>query len=406
MDQKNYLHRGYEARLKERAKSSQIIAILGPRQAGKTTLAKETFPDHAYFSLEKSDTYEMVCKDIEGFLMRDYNAPGIIIDEFQLEPKILSYLHYIIDEDRFNDNRRPGYFILTGSHNFLMNQYITQSLAGRVHIFQMLPLSLKELSHINLLSPNVNEVIFNGGYADVIQKTETPEIFYDDYIFTYLERDVHQLDKLVDLRTFRKFMGLCALRTGQLLNTHSLANDCKITVKQVDEWLTILEASYLIVLVPPYYQNYGKTLVKSNKLYFCDTGLACHLLGIQSAEDLADHDLVGNLFETLIVSEFYKKFYTLGKNPGYIMNFWRDTEGHELDCLFNYGYGSKNLAPIEIKLNDTVSSDFFKGLHYWCDRAEIEYSKSYLIYGGLENYDTADGHVVSWQNAADVVDFK
>ncbi len=406
MNRKNYLHRGYEKELNIDAEIYEIIAIMGPRQAGKTTLAKETFPHHAYFSLEIPKTRKMICEDIEAFLTKDHNAPGIIIDEFQLEPDILSYLHGIIDDHRFNDTERPGYFILTGSHNFLMNQYITQSLAGRVRIFQMLPLSLKELSVNNLLSNDVNEVIFNGGYANIIQKREPHEKFYFNYVNTYLERDVHQLDKLVDLRTFRKFMGLCALRTGQLLNTHSLANDCKITVKQVDEWLTILEASYLIVLVPPYYQNYGKTLVKSNKLYFCDTGLACHLLGIQSAEDLADHDLVGNLFETLIVSEFYKKFYTLGKNPGYIMNFWRDTEGHELDCLFNYGYGSKNLAPIEIKLNDTVSSDFFKGLHYWCDRAEIEYSKSYLIYGGLENYDTTGGHVVSWQNAADVIDFK
>ncbi len=401
MDPKNYIPRNYEARLKLRAQTSQIIAIMGPRQAGKTTLAQEVFPNHAYYSLEEPDTYEMVCKDIKDFLTRDHNAPGIIIDEFQLEPKILSYLHGIIDRDRFNDTERPGYFILTGSHNFLMNQYITQSLAGRIHIFQMLPLSLKELSLSNLLGNDVNEAVLNGGYSRVIQKKDSPDVFFGDYINTYLERDVRQLDKLVDLKIFRKFMELCALRTGQLLNIKALANDCKITEKKVNEWLTILEASYIIYQLSPYYKNYGKTLVKASKLYFCDTGLACRLLGIRSPEILANHDLRGNLFETLIISEFYKKLYCLGELPGYVIYFWRDTEGHELDCLFNFG---THLVPVEIKSSEKVSSDFFKGLNYWCDLEKTDYEKGYLIYGGLENHTQARGHTVSWQNAADIID--
>ncbi len=402
MEPKNYLHRNYEARLKDVATRWPVVTILGPRQSGKTTLAQEAFPNHAYFSLERPKTRKMICEDIEDFLLRDHNAPGIIIDEFQLEPEILSYLQVIVDEYRIKrGDRRPGYFILTGSHNFLMNQYITQSLAGRAYIFHMLPFSLKELSFNQLLTNNLDEAIFNGGYADIVCKYIQPEEFYANYVNTYLERDVRQLDKLVELNTFRKFMGLCAIRTGQLLNINALANDCKITEKQAHEWLTILSASYIIVLLSPYHKNYGKTLVKSPKLYFCDTGLACSLLGIKSAEELSSHDLRGNLFETLIISEFYKKFYTIGGLTHYIMHFWRDTEGHELDCLLAYGYNK--LVPVEIKSSDKVSPDFFKGLHYWCDQEEVDYTTGYLIYGGTENQSQARGHIVSWQNAADII---
>ncbi len=370
-----------------------VVAIVGPRQSGKTTLAQETFPGHRYFSLENPDTLALVRADPRGFLEKEYGS-GIIIDEFHNEPHILSYMQGIIDA-----NRRPGYFILTGSHNFLMNQAISQSLAGRVGLLTLLPLANNELRANNVLDNDIDTATFKGGYPDIFARAIPPADFYQQYTKTYVERDVRQLINITSLSDFQRFMRLCAGRIGQILNVSSLADDCGISVPTVKAWLSVLEASYIIFQLQPHFNNFSKRLIKSPKLYFYDTGLACWLLKITSPEQLNEHYLRGGLAESFIITEIFKAFYNKGKEPS--IYFWRDSHGHEIDCLLDYG---TRLVPIEIKSGKTLHPRLFNGLHYWCDLAGVDYEKSYLIYGGTENDVGSHGTVVSWQKAGTIVD--
>lgn len=388
-----FIKRSLEATLTQYASKFPIVAVVGPRQAGKTTLVQENFPNYKYFSLEDPDTLETVRTDPRDFLERDYGTPGIIIDEFQNEPQILSYMQGIVDR-----NRRPGYFILTGSHNFLMNQAITQSLAGRIALLTLLPLSLKELRHANMLSDNLDTAIFNGGYPDIFSRKIHPTEFYPQYTKTYVERDVRQLVNVGNLSDFQRFMRLCAGRMGQLLNVSSLADDCNISVSTANSWLSILEASYVIFLLQPHFENFSKRLIKSPKLYFFDTGLACWLLKIGSAEQVNEHYLRGSLVESLVISEMYKQFCNQGQEPS--IYFWRDSHGREIDCLLDYG---TTLIPIEIKSGKTINQRFFDGLHYWCDLAKIDHSKGYVVYGGTETQSRSLGTIISWQDVANIV---
>jgi hypothetical protein len=370
-----------------------VVAIIGPRQAGKTTLAKKVFPNHKYFSLEDPDTLEIVRLDPRGFLEKDYGSAGIILDEFQNEPQLLSYMQGIVDS-----HRRPGYFILTGSHNFLMNQAITQSLAGRVALLTLLPFSLGELKNSNLLTDNLNEAVFQGGYPDIFNRKFHPTEFYPQYTKTYVERDVRQLINVGDLSDFQRFMRLCAGRIGQLLNVSSLADDCNVSVPTVKSWISILEASYIIFLLQPHFKNYSKRLIKSPKLYFYDTGLACWLLKITSQEQLEEHYLRGGLVESLIISELCKQFFNKGQEPS--IYFWRDSHGREVDCLLDYGV---DIIPVEIKSGKTISKQFFEGLHYWSTLAGADQSKGYVVYGGTESNKLSVGNIVSWQDAGEIV---
>lgn len=371
-----------------------VIGVVGPRQAGKTTLVRETFSQHRYFSLEDPDVRDLVMADPRDFLERDYGSPGIIIDEFQHEPQILSYMQGIVDR-----NRRPGYFILTGSHNFLMNQAITQSLAGRIALLTLLPLALNELLKENLLPVELDQVLFSGAYPDIFSTVAlSPTEFYPQYVKTYVERDVRQLLNVTNLSLFQRFMRLCAGRIGQLLNVSSLADDCGISVPTVHAWLSILEASYVIFLLQPHFNNFSKRLIKSPKLYFYDTGLACWLLKIASIEQVSEHYLRGGLFESLIIAEFNKQFYNQGQEPS--LYFWRDSHGHEIDCLLDYG---TTLIPIEIKSSKTINQRFFEGLYYWCDLADVDKAQSYVVYAGDEQMQRSMGNIVSWRNTADVL---
>ncbi|KKQ12017.1 MAG: hypothetical protein US22_C0005G0006 [candidate division TM6 bacterium GW2011_GWF2_36_6] len=388
-----FIKRTLEASLINYASKFPVVAVIGPRQSGKTTLTRETFPNHKYFSLEDPDTMEFIQNDPRGLLEKDYGTAGIILDEFQNEPKILSYIQGIVD-----NNRRPGYFIITGSHNFLMNQAITQSLAGRVALLTLLPLSIKELKDAKLLTDNSDTSIFNGGYPDIFSRNILPTEFYPNYTKTYVERDVRQLTNVVSLSDFQKFMRLCAGRIGQILNVSSLADDCNISVPTVNAWLSILQASYIIYLLQPHSKNFSKRLIKSPKLYFYDTGLACWLLKIESIEQLSEHYLRGGLFESLIISEFYKGFYNNAKEPS--IYFWRDSHGSEVDCLLDYG---TRLVPIEIKSGRTINQSFFDGIGYWCDIAQVNPEKAYVVYGGTQEQSRASGNIVSWQNAVDIV---
>ncbi len=388
-----FIARQLESVLRNYASKFPVVAVVGPRQAGKTTLVRQVFTDHKYFSLEDPDTLEAIRADPRDFLEKNYGSLGLILDEFQNEPQILSYMQGIVDA-----NRRPGYFILTGSHNFLMNQAITQSLAGRVALLTLLPLSLQELNAVDMISNTIDEAVFKGGYPDIFSRHFHPTEFYPQYTKTYVERDVRQLINVGNLSDFQRFMRLCAGRIGQLLNVVSLADDCNISVPTVKSWLSILEASYVLFLLQPHFNNYSKRLIKSPKLYFYDTGLACWLLKIMSQEQVGEHYLRGGLIESLIISELIKQFYNKGQEPS--IYFWRDSHGHEVDCVLDYGM---KLIPVEIKSSKTINQRFFDGLHYWSKLADVEPSQGYVVYAGDEAYARSTGNIVSWKFAAGIV---
>ena len=388
-----FLSRNLESVVQKYAKKFRVVAIVGPRQSGKSTLVKHAFPNHKYFSLENPDVIDVIKFDPRNFLEKDYGSDGVILDEFQNEPQLLSYIQGIVDE-----NPRPGYFILTGSHNFLMNQAITQSLAGRVAILTLLPLSLSEFKDNNIDTKDLDKILFNGFYPEIYDKDIAPDEFYPSYIKTFVERDVRQLINVVNLSDFQKFMRLCAGRIGQALNITSLSDDCGISVATVKNWLSVLEASYIIFLLQPHFKNFSKRLIKSPKLYFYDAGLASWLLKINSSEQLSDHYLKGGLFETLIISELHKNSYNAGKDPN--LYFWRDLRGLEVDCIIE---DSQKLIPIEIKSGKTINSSFWENLHEWCDISETPYSESYIVYAGNESQNRSLGNIVSWKNIDDII---
>ena len=379
--------------LLKRAEKIPVIAILGPRQSGKTTLARTVFNQHKYISLENYDERELATNDPKRFLEVHKNIHGMILDEIQHVPKLLSYLQTYVDEAH-----RPGCIILTGSQNILVNQAISQTLAGRIAIFTLPPLSIAELSINNLLPNEVEQLAYKGCYPRIYAHDLEPTSWYLDYIETYVERDVRQVGNISDLSTFKRFIRLCAGQVGQLVNFVSLANDCGVDQRTVKAWLAILEASYIIFLLQPHYVNFRKRLIKSPKLYFYDTGIICALLDIKSSEQLNTHYLRGGIIESLIISEILKHYYNHGQRPQHVY-FWRNQTGNELDCVIQKNH---KLIPIEIKASKTIVSSFFNGLNYWADIAKEETDAGYIIYGGPENQDWPQGKVVSWKNLEDV----
>ncbi len=375
-------------------KKFPAIAILGPRQSGKTTLVRNIFKNYTYLSFEDPETRAFAQRDPKQFLRTHENKHGIIIDEFQYVPGILSYIQLDVDE-----NERQGYFVLTGSQNFLMNQEITQSLAGRVGILTLLPLSVQELKTNKLLGNNVDNIIFNGGYPRLYDKKFTPSMLYPSYIQTYVERDVRQLVNVGNLRTFQKFLQLCAGRIGQLLNLSDIAGVCGISVPTAQQWLSILEASYIVFLLRPHFNNFNKRLTKSPKIYFYDTGLACSLLGIRSSDMLTLHPSRGELFECFVIADLYKQYFNVGQQPP--LYFWRDKNGRlEIDGLIDTGL---KLVPLEIKSGETIASDFFDNLTEWSTLAGTDPRDSHLIYGGTTNQKRSHGTVWSWDSIGDFV---
>jgi len=348
-----YIKRALEEKLKETATQFAAIALLGPRQSGKTTLAQEVFRNHTYLSLEDLDIRELATQDPRNFFETYKNEHGLILDEFQNTPEILSYIQSIIDKDK-----KPGYFILTGSQNFLVNEAISQSLAGRIAIFTLLPLCIQELTDAHTQADRLETLVYKGMYPALHARTIDIGIWASSYMLTYIERDVRMFTQVNNLVTFKRFMQLCAGRTGQLLNIASLASDCEISPVLAKSWLSILEASYIIFLLQPHHKNFNKRLVKTPKLYFYDTGLACALLAIESEEQLSTHYLRGGLIETFLISDVYKQTYNLARQPH--IYFWRDNHGHEVDCLIEKGV---DLFPIEIKAGKTPSSFYFTELH-------------------------------------------
>lgn len=360
-----------------------VITVTGPRQSGKTTLVRATFPEKSYVSLEDPDELEAAKADPRGFLAR--YPDGAILDEAQKCPDIFSYLQSHVDLDG-----RPGRFVLTGSQQFGLLSRISQSLAGRTGIIELLPFSMAELEAANILTNDLNNLLFKGMYPPVYDRDIPPANWYAAYMMTYIERELRQLINVRDLSTFQRFVRMCAARTGQLLNLSSLANDCGITHNTARAWFSVLEASYLVFALPPYYRNFGKRLVKAPKIYFYDTSLAAWLLGIQNPEQLSIHPMRGALFEALIVAELIKNGYNKGI-PGNLY-FWRDSIGNEIDVIIEAG---GKMMPLEIKSGQTVTPDFFTGLQKWLKLSGSE--KGWLVYGGRQPQTRQNVEVIPWQ---------
>ncbi|MFO1256864.1 MAG: ATP-binding protein [Gammaproteobacteria bacterium] len=374
------------------AKQFSVLSVTGPRQSGKTTLIKACFPKHHYVTLENLDSRSFAQSDPKGFLEQYDNGIGIILDEVQNAPDLLSYIQGYVDT-----SPQAGFYILSGSQNFLVNQAISQSLAGRVAIINLLPLSMIELNDGGRRPATFLEAIFKGGYPKIYASDISPLDWYPNYIRTYLERDVRQIKHITDLVSFQKFIKLCAGRTGQILNMASLALDAGISPNTAKSWLSLLEASYIIHLLQPYYKNYNKRVIKSPKLYFYDTGLVCSLLNIESQEQLITHHMKGELFETFILSEFIKYRSNKARNPQ--CYYWRDQQGHEIDCLFET---ADRVIPIEIKSSQTVNLNFFRGLEDWYKISGTDQPNGFIVYGGMEHQRRKEARILPWHDIAKI----
>ena len=367
------------------SKGFRVLVVTGPRQSGKTTLARATFPGRPYVSLEVTHEREFAARDPRGFLARF--PDGGILDEIQHVPNLLSYIQTIVDEDQ-----RPGLFVLTGSQNFALLSKVTQSLAGRAAILHLLPLSATELRHASIDHGTVDKVLLNGLYPAVwAHKIEARE-WYANYVTTYLERDVRQLTNVQDLLLFQRFLGLCAARTGQMLNLAGLAVDCGVAQSTARAWLSILQASYIIFLLPPHHVNLGKRLVKTPKLYFHDAGLAGFLIGIADQVHMGLHPARPALFETFVVGEFLKHRFNLGLRSN--LYFWRDNVGTEVDVLVEEPAG---LFPIEIRSGRTFQPEFLSSLRRFLGYAGARAYGAGLVYGGDESYIYSEVTVRSWR---------
>ncbi|OGB83875.1 hypothetical protein A3F66_03595 [candidate division TM6 bacterium RIFCSPHIGHO2_12_FULL_32_22] len=379
------------------AKEYPVVAILGPRQSGKTTLALDTFPDHKYVSLENLDDREQAAQDPRGFLETHKNEFGMIIDEAQHVPSLFSYIQTTVDKDK-----KRGYFILTGSQNFLLDEAITQSLAGRISILTLLPFSIKELSDNKILPETSETLMFQGFYPSIYSEEVLPKPrpaqWYANYIHSYLEKDVRQIKNITNLSDFKKFMQLCAARTGQLLNLTPISIECGISVNTAKSWLSILETSYIVYLLQPYSSGFTRRVIRSPKLFFYDPGIVCSLLKLDTLEKVViESTIKGNLFESIMISELTKLYYNDDKTPH--LYFWRDKTGHEVDCILDQG---THLTPIEIKFGKTIRSDLFRELNYWNQLTNSSPNNSYLVYGGTEKKKYFDINVLGWKDLQDI----
>ena len=365
-----------------------VVALTGPRQSGKTTLARQAFPGKPYFSFEDLEIRQRVLADPRQFFA--HLPDGAVLDEVQRCPEIFSYLQGVVDE-----RARMGEFVITGSQQFGMTERITQTLAGRVGLLHLLPLSLSELAQADLAGKSMEQVVWAGGYPalfDRRRQLENPAQWLSAYTATYIERDVRQVLAVSNLSLFQRFVLMCAARTGLLLNLSALASDCGISHTTARSWLAVLEASYVVHLLQPYHQNFGKRLVKMPKLYFLDTGLLCHLLHIDSPRTLATHALRGNVFESWVVAETLKHRWNQGLQAD--IHFWRDNHGAEVDLLFEY---AGKLHAVEIKSGATFTPDWLHGCLRWQRYAGAVAAAPVVVYGGSDSYQVNGVHVMAWR---------
>ncbi len=366
---RNMIKRAIEPELHRLLREYPIVTLLGPRQAGKTTLARQALPDYDYVNLEQPEIRQFAEQDPKAFLAQF--TENVILDEIQRQPELLSYLQVSVDADP-----RNGRFVLTGSHQLALREAIGQSLAGRTALLHLLPLSIAELNQNDPCSRKAEEYIYQGFLPRIHDQQQRPTPAYSNYYQTYVERDVRQLINLKDAAQFEKFIKLLAGRVGQLMDHTSLAGDVGVSSNTIKHWLSILEASFVVYKLPPYFDNFGKRVIKSPKYYFTDTGLLSFLLGIESATQVARDPLLGHLFENLVVMDFAKNLYNQGRLAN--LYFYRDSNGLEVDLLFQQG---RNLIPMEIKSSSTYKPELLKGLKRICELSPL-ISEAYLVYAG------------------------
>ena len=365
------IKRNVERELSSLAKQYPVLLITGPRQSGKTTLCQKAFSKKAYVSLEAPESREYAVNDPKGFLRQYPN--GAIIDEVQRAPELASYIQGIVDKNKTN-----GQFVLTGSQNFQILNTINQSLAGRSAIIDLLPFSISEIYAV-VRKMSLDDLLLNGFYPRIYDQELNPTQAMSFYFRNYVERDIRDLLKIKDLMMFEKFVRLCAGRVGQILNLTNLGNEVGISHTMAKEWLSVLQASYIVFLLPPYYRNFNKRLIKSPKLYFYDVGLASYLLNIEKASQMKRDPLRGYLFENLVVMEILKKRYE--KVSSNNLYFYRESNGNEIDLVLPRG---DELVAIEIKAAQTINQDFFKGFLRFTKTYPEEKLDKVLVYAGEE----------------------
>lgn len=387
-DQK-MIYRDISKELLQQLKEYPVVTLLGPRQAGKTTLARGLLKNYAYVNLETPDVMAFAQEDPRGFLAQ--YADETIFDEIQRAPHLISYLQSIVDE-----SGKTGQFVLTGSHQLELRAAITQSLAGRTGILNLLPFSIAELEAASIAFDKFEEYVFTGFLPRVYDQNQRPNTAYANYYQTYIEGDVRQIIQLKDASQFDKFMRLLAGRTGQIMNYQSLASDVGVDGKTIKEWLSILEASFVVFKLSPYFENFGKRVIKSPKYYFLDTGLLSYLLGIEKPEQVTRDPLVGQLFENMIVLEAIKTRYNQGRTPN--LYFYRDSHGNEIDLLYASG---RELVGIEVKSSSTFTPHFKKTLLRFSEKQQPLQS-SYVVYNGEERQFSDGVTAINFRNTSDI----
>jgi len=383
--------RNLEKQIQKYAHQYPVISIVGPRQSGKTTLARYVFPNYRYVSLENLDTRGMAEEDPRGFLAD--NPPPVIIDEIQRAPHLFSYL-----QEKVDLNPEPAQYILTGSQQFLLMENISQSLAGRVINFKLYPFSYNELysrkedtdlEGIFTIKPDkeclapesIVDILFTGMYPRIHDKKLSPRKWLENYVMTYVERDIRQLINVTNLRTFEGFLKIIASQSGQLLNYASISSSVGVSLPTVKNWISLLEASGIVFILPPHHRNFSKRVVKTPKLFFSDTGLLCFLLSIRSDSELRHHPLFGNIFETFVISEFYKRICHIAEIPP--LYFWRDKTGNEIDLLVDFGY---KLYPLEVKSSRTYSTSFKENISRWLSMKGNNETNGLILFDGEQTF--------------------
>lgn len=379
-----------------------VITITGPRQSGKTILAQIFFKKHDYVNLENLRERDFAKKDPEKFLSRFLK--GVIIDEIQHVPELTSYIQVIVDE-----RKKDSMFVLTGSRNFTLMKSVSQSLSGRTSLIELMPFSFSEIAQTNYIKMfkaksskaqikmeeeklKIDKLLYTGLYPRIYDKLINPTVYYSDYVKTYIERDLRDIKDIKDLNSFRKFLIACASRVGQVLNLSNISSDLGISSTTLKDWLSILEASYIIFLLPPFYENINKQLVKSPKLYFIDSGLVCYLLGIDDSKQLIDHPLRGNIFENLIVLEILKSRLNNGKTTN--LFFYRD-KSKEVDIICKQ---ANKITAIEIKSAETINSEFFNSLNYLKKLFPKRVKDRVLVYSGSESYEMNKTKIINLES--------
>lgn len=383
------INRTGEEKLKKLAATFKSVAVIGARQSGKTTLVKKLFKNKPYLSLENPDTRTFALQDPRGFL--ESYPMGAILDEAQRVPELFSYLQEIVD-----NTSKKGLFILTGSNNFLLQQSISQTLAGRIGYFNLLPFSIAELKEAKKIPSTDDALMLKGFYPPVYDQKIPITDWAPNYIRTYIEKDVRQIKNITNLIVFERFLSLLAGRCGQELNVSSLSIEAGVDAKTIQSWIGILESSFIIYLLKPHHKNFNKTIVKRPKLYFYDTALVCSLLRITNVSHLQLHPLRGSIFESMVITELVKQRTNVGLPIN--LYYWRDKTGHEIDIIID---NAGELLPIEIKSGKTINSDFFKNIDYW-NKLSGE-KKSMLLYSGALSQKRSNGtEVINWRNIADL----